>query len=60
MTSIAVGVVSLLGVIPRSLRSIALNSGAGLLGYIGHVSIDWQLAVSFTFAAVLGSSIGTY
>jgi uncharacterized protein len=39
---------------------IALNSGAGLMGYVGHVSIDWQLSLSFTFAAGLGSVIGIY
>ena len=46
--------------VATSLAIIALNSGAGLLGYIGHVSIDWPLAISFTLAAAFGSSIGTY
>jgi uncharacterized protein len=46
--------------IATSLLIIALNSGAGLLGYLGHVSIDWYLSGSFTLAAALGSAIGTY
>lgn len=56
----------LLGKIPMkeaiatSLLIIALNSVAGLLGYIGHISINWQLTVSFTFAAALGTLVGNY
>ncbi len=46
--------------ISTSLVIIALNSGAGLIGYLGHVSIDWYLTGSFTLAAALGSIIGTY
>ncbi|WP_295616378.1 sulfite exporter TauE/SafE family protein [Chamaesiphon sp. GL140_3_metabinner_50] len=46
--------------IATSLAIISLNSGAGLLGYLGHVSIDWYLTGSFTLAAALGSIIGTH
>lgn len=46
--------------ISTSLVIIALNSGAGLIGYFGQVSIDWYLTGSFTLAAALGSIIGTY
>jgi uncharacterized protein len=46
--------------IATSLAIISLNSVAGLLGYLGHIAIDWQLTVSFTFAAVLGTLAGTY
>jgi uncharacterized protein len=46
--------------IATSLLIISLNSGAGLLGYLGHVSIDWYLTGSFTLAAALGSGMGTY
>ncbi len=57
---VLLGNLSMSEAVATSLAIIALNSGAGLLGYIGQVSIDWQLAVSFTFAAAVGSSIGTY
>ena len=46
--------------IATSLLIISLNSVAGLLGYLGHISIDWPLTVSFTFAAALGSIAGGY
>lgn len=46
--------------IATSLLIIFLNSVAGLLGYLGHVSIDWPLTVSFTFAAGIGMVIGIY
>jgi uncharacterized protein len=57
---VLLGNLSMSAAIATSLLIIALNSGAGLLGYIGHISIDWQLTGSFTFAAAFGSSIGTY
>jgi uncharacterized membrane protein YfcA len=56
----------LLGKIPikqaigTSLLIIAGNSIAGLLGYLGHLALDWQLTVSFTFAAGVGTVLGTY
>jgi uncharacterized protein len=56
----------LLGNIPMrqaigtSLLIIACNSVAGLLGYLGHVSLDWTLTVSFTFLAGCGTVIGAY
>jgi uncharacterized protein len=56
----------LLGNIPMqqaigtSLLIIAGNSVAGLLGYLGHVSLDWPLTVSFTFLAGCGTVIGSY
>ena len=46
--------------IATSLLIIALNSIAGLLGYLGHIAIDWPLTVSFTFAAALGTIAGGY
>ncbi len=54
----------LLGNIPMrqaigtSLLIIACNSVAGLLGYLGHISLDWNLTVSFTFLAGCGTVIG--
>ena len=56
----------LLGKIPMkqaigsSLLIIACNSVAGLMGYFGHVAIDWHLTVSFTFLAGCGTVIGAY
>jgi uncharacterized protein len=46
--------------IATSLLIIACNSVAGLLGYLGHISLDWTLTVSFTFLAGCGTLIGTY
>ncbi|MBF2029487.1 MAG: sulfite exporter TauE/SafE family protein [Oscillatoriales cyanobacterium C42_A2020_001] len=56
----------LLGNIPMrqaigtSLLIIACNSVSGLLGYLGHVSLDWTLTVSFTFLAGCGTVIGVH
>ncbi|WP_293354450.1 MULTISPECIES: sulfite exporter TauE/SafE family protein [unclassified Microcoleus] len=56
----------LLGNIPMkkaigtSLLIIACNSFAGLLGYLGHISLNWTLTVSFTFLAGCGTVIGAY
>ncbi len=41
-----------------SLVVIAMNSTAGLLGYLSGVSINWPLAGAVTAAAVVGSVIG--
>jgi uncharacterized membrane protein YfcA len=46
--------------IATSLLIISLNSVAGLLGYLGHLTIDWRLTVSFAFAAAIGTLIGSY
>lgn len=46
--------------IATSLLIIAGNSIAGLLGYWGHIYLDWRLTVSFTFAAALGTLLGSY
>jgi hypothetical protein len=46
--------------IGTSLLIIAANSIAGLLGYVGHLALDWPLTVSFTFAAGLGTVLGSY
>ena len=56
----------LLGQIPMkqaigtSLLIIAGNSVAGLLGYLGHIDLNWHLTVSFTFAASVGTLLGSY
>ena len=41
-----------------SLLVIALNSFAGFAGALGHVVIDWHLALSVTSASVAGSLVG--
>jgi hypothetical protein len=46
--------------IGTSLLVIVLNSSAGFLGYLGAVAIDWQLTLSFIFAASLGIFVGAY
>ena len=46
--------------IGTSLLVIVLNSSAGFLGYLGTVAIDWQLTLSFIFAASLGIFLGAY
>jgi hypothetical protein len=46
--------------IGTSLLVIVLNSSAGFLGYLGAVAIDWQLTLSFIFAASLGIFLGAY
>ncbi len=56
----------LLGNIPMkqaigtSLLIIAMNSGVGLLGYLGRVELNWALIGSFTLAAAVGTVAGTY
>jgi uncharacterized protein len=46
--------------IGTSLVVIALNSSAGFLGYLGHVTLYWDLMASFAVAASLGIVAGAY
>ncbi|MEA5574356.1 sulfite exporter TauE/SafE family protein [Calothrix sp. UHCC 0171] len=46
--------------IGTSLVIISLNSLAGLLGYIGNITLNWSLMTSFTVAAGLGTVVGAY
>lgn len=57
---VLLGNVPMTEAIGTSLLIISFNSIAGLMGYLGHVAIDWQLTVSFTFAAALGTLLGAY
>lgn len=41
-----------------SLLIIAMKSVTGFLGYLGQVSLNWPLMLSFTIAAALGTVIG--
>jgi uncharacterized membrane protein YfcA/uncharacterized membrane protein YedE/YeeE len=45
--------------VATSLLVIALKSFAGFAGYVGHVTIDWQLATLVSSAAVAGSIAGS-
>lgn len=57
---VLLGKIPMVQAIATSLLIIALNSAAGLLGYLGHINLDWRLTVSFAFAAALGTLIGSY
>jgi uncharacterized membrane protein YfcA len=46
--------------IGTSLLIIVMNSIAGFLGYLGHVSLNLNLMISFTIAASLGIVSGAY
>lgn len=46
--------------IGTSLVIICLNSAAGFLGYLGQVSLDWNLLATFTIAASTGIWGGAY
>jgi uncharacterized membrane protein YfcA len=62
---LVVPALALLGGLPMataigtSVLVIAMNSFAGLLGYLGTVQIAWGLAGTVTGAAVAGSFVGT-
>jgi hypothetical protein len=57
---VLLGKIPMAQAIATSLLIISLNSVAGLLGYLGHISVDWQLTLSFAFAAALGSYLGQF
>lgn len=44
--------------VATSLLVIALKSSAGVVGYLAHVAIDWQLAVVMALAAGIGTPFG--
>ncbi|MBX3184284.1 MAG: sulfite exporter TauE/SafE family protein [Polyangiaceae bacterium] len=44
--------------IGTSLLVITLKSAAGAVGYLGHVEMDWAVALGFSSAAVVGLVIG--
>ena len=46
--------------IGTSLLVIAMNSAAGLAGYIGHQTIPWTFVTGFTSVTVIGILAGTY
>lgn len=46
--------------IGTSLIIIAFKSVTGFLGYLGNIAVDWNLMMSFTIAASLGTIAGAY
>lgn len=46
--------------IGTSLLIIAFNSATGFLGYLSQVELDWNLVISFTVAASIGTLAGAY
>ncbi|GAB4533852.1 MAG: sulfite exporter TauE/SafE family protein [Pleurocapsa sp.] len=54
------GGVAMKEAIGTSLLIIAFNSATGFLGYISQVQLDWNLVISFTIAASLGTLVGAY
>ncbi len=57
---VLLGKVPIKKAIGSSLLIISANAIAGLLGYLGRVSLDWSLTVTFTFLAALGTVLGGY
>ncbi|NJM99976.1 MAG: sulfite exporter TauE/SafE family protein [Phormidesmis sp. RL_2_1] len=45
--------------IGTSLLIIACNSAVGFIGYLNQISVDWALMLSFTFAAGIGTLMGS-
>ena len=46
--------------IGTSLLIIAFKSATGFLGYLSQVELDWNLVISFTIAASVGTLAGAY
>jgi len=57
---VLLGKVPMKQAIGTSLLIIAFNSVAGFLGYAGHVSLNWNLVLSFIVAASAGTIFGAY
>ncbi|AKT38134.1 sulfite exporter TauE/SafE family protein [Chondromyces crocatus] len=55
-----VGGLAMQEAVGTSLFVIALQSFAGLAGHIGHVTVDWRLALLMTAAAVVGMVAGSF
>jgi uncharacterized membrane protein YfcA len=56
---VVLGGLSMRRAIGTSLAVIALNSFAGVAGYLGHQSIDLELAAGFVAASIVGTLLGT-
>jgi uncharacterized membrane protein YfcA len=59
-TLVVLGGVEMRAAIGTSLLVIAMNSFAGLVGYLGHVRIDTRIAAMVSGAAIVGSFFGVW
>jgi len=57
---VLIGGIPMKEAIGTSLLIIAFNSVTGVIKYLSHVSIDWQLTIFFTLAATIGTVSGAY
>lgn len=57
---VLLGKVPMKQAIGTSLLIIVFNSIAGFLSYWGHISLNWQLMLSFIVAASIGTIFGAY
>ncbi|WP_066380442.1 sulfite exporter TauE/SafE family protein [Anabaena sp. CA = ATCC 33047] len=57
---VLLGKVPMKAAIGTSLLIITMNAIAGLIGYWGHVTLDWGLMLSFILAASVGTIVGGY
>ncbi len=57
---VLLGKVPMKQAIGTSLLVIVFNSAAGFLGYLGHLSLNWSLMLSFIVAASAGTIPGAY
>lgn len=55
---VLLGGLSMEKAVGTSLVVIAMKSTTAVIGHLGHVEIDWSLALSVTGAAILGSFVG--
>ncbi|HIK05198.1 MAG TPA: sulfite exporter TauE/SafE family protein [Trichormus sp. M33_DOE_039] len=57
---VLLGKVPMKAAIGTSLLIIIMNAIAGFIGYLGHVTLDWGLMLSFILAASIGTVAGGY
>ncbi|AUT00132.1 permease [Nostoc sp. CENA543] len=57
---VLLGKVPMKAAIGTSLLIIIMNAIAGFIGYLGHVTLDWGLMLSFILAASIGTVYGSY
>ena len=57
-TLVLLGGLPMTAAVGTSLLVITMQSAAGFAGHLGHVTLDWQLTLGVTAAAVAGSFVG--
>jgi len=57
---VLIGGIPMKEAVGTSLLIIATNSASAFLGYLGQVSLDWLVILSFTFFAGIGIILGSY